>query len=513
MSTSERILKNTGFLYIKMGITVFISLYTTRLILNALGASDFGVFGVVGGAISMLGFLNGAMAGATQRFMNYYQGKGDSFLQLKIFNNSVLLHWGIALLVVILLELAGLFYFSGILNIESDRMVAAKWIYQFAIISTLFTIITVPYDAAINAHENMLYYSIVGILESILKLAIAFVVVYSSADKLILYGLFMALLTVLMLVVKQIYCRINYEECQLSLSKYYDRTVIKELTGFAGWNFFGSAGSIVGNWGGSIIINNFFGTKINAAENVGNQLRGQMLAFSNNMLKALNPVITKKEGAGSRQDMLKFALTGSKLSYQIFAIFAIPFLVETPYIMKIWLKNVPEWTECFSRFLMVIALAEQLTITLGTMLGAVNRIREMNVFNSCAYLIPLLIYVIFFSLGAEPYWLYIIILINYGVVINSFKVYQCKKYCGLNISTYLSSVVVPCVLISVISFLTGYSLHLFLEEGIVRLILSLTLTSMTYIILSFLYGYNDEEQTLIRTLVHNTCGKIIHMAK
>ncbi len=400
MSTSTRILKNTGFLYTKMGITVFVSLYTTRLILNALGTSDFGIYGVVGGAISMLGFLDGALAGATQRFMNFYQGKGDHLLQLKIFNNSVLLHWLIAIIVGLLLECAGILFFNGILNIQLDRVEAAKLIYQFAILSTLLTIITVPYDAAINAHENMFYYAIVGILESFLKLIIAIAIVYTSTDKLILYGLLMALLTMLMLIIKRIYCIRNYQECRMSLRKYYDRTIVKELADFAGWNFVGSAGALIGNCGSGIVLNNFFGSSINAAQNIGAQLRGQMMALSNNMLKALSPVITKKEGTGNRKDMLKFSLTGSKLSYQMFAILALPFLVETPMIMKLWLKNVPEWTICFSRFQMIIALSEQLTITLGTMLGAVNKIKELNVFSGIACFIPLFIFVAIFSFGA-----------------------------------------------------------------------------------------------------------------
>lgn len=279
MSTSANIIKNTGFLYAKMGITVFISLYTTRLILNALGAADFGIYGVVGGAITMLGFLNSAMASATQRFMSYSEGEGDKRKQKSVFNSSLVLHWIIAIVVALLLEGAMFIFFGGMLNIEPDRVEAAKWIYHFAVISTLFTIITVPYDAAINAHENMLYYAIVGILESVLKLLAAIIIVYSQSDKLILYGLFMAGITILMLVIKQVYCQIHYTECRIALKEYVNRTTLKDISGFAGWNFIGSMGTLLGNCGGSIVINHFFGTAINAAENVGAQLRGQMMAF------------------------------------------------------------------------------------------------------------------------------------------------------------------------------------------------------------------------------------------
>lgn len=483
-----------------MGITVFVSLYTTRLILNALGASDFGIYGIVGGAITMLGFLNSAMASATQRFMSYTEGEGNLERQKSIFNNSLVLHWLIAIAVAGLLEGAMSIFFGGVLNIEPDRVYAAKCIYHFAVISTLFTIITVPYDATINAHENMLYYAIVGILESVLKLLAAIVIVYSHSDKLILYGLFMAVITVLMLIIKQIYCQRHYIECKIALRNYVCKETLTEISSFAGWNFVGSLGTLLGNCGGNIIINHYFGTTINAAQNVGAQLRGQMLAFSNNMLKALNPVIVKKEGSGDRNAMLKFSLTGSKLSYLVFAILAIPFLIETPFILKLWLKNVPEWSTCFSRFQMAVSLMEQLTITLGTTLGATGKIREMNVFGSIARFLPLFLYIPLFAFGAQPYWLYIIILINFGFVINGYTIYLCKKHCSLDITYYCKNVLFPCLGCSILSLSIGFMTHLIMDECFVRFILSSLLSLTMYFVSTILFAFNSEEQYIIKSL-------------
>ena len=508
MSTSSRIIKNTGFLYAKMGITVLISLYTTRLILNSLGVADFGIFGVVGSAIGMLGFLNGAMAGATQRYMNYSEGEGNIEKQKAIFNNSILLHWIIAIIVSFLLEGAMYFFFSGILNIEPDRIEAAKCIYHFMVISTLFTIITVPYDAAINAHENMLYYSVVGIVESVLKLVIALYIVYTHQDKLITYGLFMTMLTVFMLIIKQLYCKLHYQECTINIKKYRNRDLLKELTRFAGWNFLGSMGVLLGNYGSGIVVNHYFGTTINAAQSVGAQLRGQMLAFSNNMLKALNPVIVKKEGEGNRNAMIKFSLTGSKLSYILFAMLAIPFIVETPYIMKIWLKNVPEWAICFSRFQMIIALAEQLTITLGTTLAAVGAIKGINIFSNIAYLFPLVIYVILFSMGFQPYWLYVIILINFGLIINGYKLYQCQKYCNLDIKYYCRTVLIPCVTCTLMSCILGFGSYLFLKEGLLRLFSSTFISLTSFLICIYFSGFNHEIKYLMRGIAKKIIQKI-----
>lgn len=510
MSTSSHIIKNTGFLYMKMGITVFISLYTTRLILNALGASDFGIYGVVGGAITMLGFLNSAMAGATQRFMSYSEGEGNKEKQKAVFNSSLILHWLIAIAVALLLEGAMFIFFGGVLNIEPDRIEAAKWIYHFAVVSTIFTIITVPYDSAINAHENMLYYAIVGILESVLKLVAAIIIVHSPVDKLILYGAFMAGITILMLIIKQIYCRKHYPECQIAIRQYTNKNTLKEIAGFAGWNFVGSMGTLLGNCGGSIVINHYFGSAINAAENVGSQLRGQMLAFSNNMLKALNPVIVKKEGGGDRAAMLKFSLTGSKLSYLMFATLAIPFLIETPFILKIWLKNVPEWTVCFSRFQMATALMEQLTITLGTTLGATGQNKEMNIFGSIARFVPLFLYIPLFAFGAQPYWLYVIIFINFGFIINGYMLFLCKKYCNLNIAYYNKNVLFPCLGCTFLSLIIGFSGYLWMDEGWLRLLYSTIISLIVYFICMLLLAFNKEEKNIIKSIFYTFKKRILN---
>lgn len=247
MSTANRVIKNTGYLYAKMGITMFISLYTTRLILNSLGATDFGIFNIVGGAIAMLGFLNASMASATQRFMSYAEGEGNKDKQKNIFNVSVVLHLLISLLVGVVLLIAGYFFFNGILNIPADRIFAAKVVYWSLIVSTMFTVMTVPYDAVMNAHENMKYYAIVGIIESLLKLSVALVVVYTLSDKLIIYGMLMACIPLITLTIMRVYCHKHYVECVIAPKKYWHKGLMKEMTSFAGWSFLGSMSSLVGN--------------------------------------------------------------------------------------------------------------------------------------------------------------------------------------------------------------------------------------------------------------------------
>ena len=365
MSIADRVIKNTGLLYAKMGITMFISLYTTRLILNTLGASDYGIFNIVGGAIAMLGFLNAAMASATQRFLSYAEGESNKQKKKKIFNISILLHAGIGVLLSISLIICGWFFFNGLLNIPAERTFAAKVVYGSLIVSTVFAVISVPYEAVLNARENMLYFSVVGIVESILKLGAALIIAYVGNDKLIVYGILMAIIPIIILIIMSNYCHQKYEECKIEFKRYWDVHIMKEMTAFAGWNFLNIASNMISQYGIGLVLNMFFGPVLNAAQGIANQISGQLMAFSNTMLKAVNPVIAKSEGNGKRDQMIYASLISSKYAFLLLSVFAIPFILETPFILKLWLKDIPKWTIIFTRFQIIRSLIEQLTIMFG----------------------------------------------------------------------------------------------------------------------------------------------------
>lgn len=502
MSTANRVIKNTGYLYAKMGITMFVSLYTTRLILNSLGASDFGIFNIVGGAIAMLGFLNAAMASATQRFMSYAEGEGIKSKQKSIFNVSFVLHILISLLVGIVLLIAGYFFFNGILNIPPDRIFAAQVVYGSLIISTMFTVMTVPYDAVMNAHENMLYYAIVGIIESFLKLAVAFACVYTTSDKLIVYGILMACIPLITLTIMRVYCHKHYEECIIAPKRYFDKGLMKEMTSFAGWNFLGNASGMIGNYGQGIILNSFFGTLLNAAQGIANQINGQLLVFSNSMLKAINPVITKSEGAGERQKMLQVSATGCKFSFYMLAIFAIPAMIEMPYILKIWLKQVPEWAVIFTQSYLIRTLIEQTSITLGTSISAEGKVYKYNLYTSIANILPIFLIYLIFKLEGSPIWMYIINIAIYGIAKTIIKVYFMKKNCGMKYFFFIKEVLKPCVSVSIICMMVSIIPSLLLEAGIIRLLLTLLISCISFIILTLTIGVNSSERIFIKELFH-----------
>lgn len=505
MSTATRVIKNTGYLYAKMGITMFISLYTTRLILNSLGASDFGIFNIVGGAIAMLGFLNGAMASATQRFMSYSEGEGNKEKQKSIFNVSLVLHFGIAFIVGIVLLIAGYFFFNGILNIPVDRIFAAKVVYGSLIVSTMFTVMTVPYDAAMNAHENMKYYAIVGILESLLKLAVAFACVYTSYDKLIVYGSLMACIPLITLTTMRIYCHKHYEECTIRIKQYWNKELMKEMTSFAGWNFFSSMVSMITMQGVAIVLNSFWGVLANAAQGVANQLSGQIMTFSNTMLKALNPVIVKREGAHERSKMLETAMSGSKLSFLLMVFFAIPFSIEMPYILKLWLKNPPEYASLFCRLVLLRLAISQLTITFGTAIGSTGKIRYNTVTTSCIMLGMLPLSCLLYYLHFPIYTIYLVLIFMVILLFIS-SLYFMHKLCSLKITEYLKEVLLPCFFVSIFTILVSYLPIFLMNASFIRLFLVVFLSFISFSFCFYKVGLNTKEKIILLALKN----KILH---
>lgn len=498
--TANRVIKNTGYLYAKMAITMFVSLYTTRLILHSLGASDFGIYNIVGGAIAMLGFLNTSMASATQRFMSYAEGEGNKEKQKYIFNISFVLHICVAIIVASVLIVAGFFFFKGILNIPLNRINAAKVVYGSLIVSTMFTMMNVPYDAVMNAHENMRYYALVGILESFLKLAVAFACVYTSGDKLIVYGILMACIPLVTLSIMKIYCHSHYEECVIRPQRYFDRGLMREMTSFAGWNLAGSMGAIVGNYGNGIVLNSFFGTILNAALGIANQLNGMLMVFSNAMLKALNPVIVKKEGEGSHKSMLEFSFSGCRFSFILFAFFCIPCLVEAPFVLKIWLKTYPDWTVLFVRYQIVRTLLEQTVIVFGTSLSATGKIKEVNIIGFIINLLPIIIMSVMFYCGASPYWYYPIIILDMVVIASSVRLYYCHKYCGLRISDFMKVVFVPCIAMTIVVVGIGLFIQSLMGMGLVRFVVNTFVMAASVAIFSFMI-LNNTEKMIIKNIV------------
>ena len=455
MNTVSRVIRNTGFLYMKMGVTMFVSLYATRLVLNALGVDDFGIFNMVAGVIAMLAFLNASMAAATQRFMSYAEGEGDPEKQKIVFNISVVLHLAIAVMVGILLYAAAPILFGHVLNIPEDRVVAARCVYWAMIASTVFGILGVPCEAMLNAHENMLYFAIIGVLESFLKLGAALLVVHVPADKLILYGVLMAGISILAMTAMLVYCRRNYAECVIAPRRYWKRGVFREMGSFAGWNFTVSASSMLSEYGVGIVLNHFFGVALNAAQAVAQQINGQTMAFSGTMLKALNPVISKSEGAGNRGLMLRASLSGCKFAYLLMAVFAIPLILEAPGLLGLWLHSVPAWAVLFCRLQLARTLLEQLFLSLGSAIYAEGNIRLYTLVKTGSGILFLGATWGFYRMGWPPCMMYVAAILFVTLPGGLLALSICVRRLGLSLRDFSFRVLAPCLVPSAATFAAG----------------------------------------------------------
>ena len=498
MSTATRVMKNSGFLYIRMGINLFISLYTTRLLLSSLGASDFGIFNIVGGAIAMLGFLNSTLVNATQRFTSYSLGGGNIEESKKVFNISLVLHLLIGLVTVLLL--LGVMYplFHGILNIAPERTGAAKIVYYSLVISTFLTIINVPYDAVMNAHENMLYYSVLGVFEALLKLGIAFCCVYTSKDKLIVYGVLMAMIPLFTLSIMKYYCHRHYEECVIAPGRYWDSSQVKGILSFSGWNFLTAVSSLFSAQGIGIVLNHFFGAILNAAQGIAQQLNGYMSGFSANMMKALNPVIVKKAGSNDYDSMNRYMVSGCKFSSLLIMFFAIPCMIEMPYVLGLWLKDVPEWTALFCILQLVQTIIVQMAGSAATAVYAQGQIKWYAIWKSLMNIAPVILTYIAFKNGGGPLWLYLPMIVVWGIGGDAVIIAFAHKMCGLPIGDYMRGCVLPLAAIAACMLLFGFIPSMLMAESFIRLLLCALLTSIAMIVSLWTIGIDAGEREALK---------------
>jgi len=474
--------------------------------LSALGGVDYGIFNLIAGVIAMLAFLNTAMATSTQRYLSFHQGRKDPDMLKKIFSNSVTLHLLIGLCIVIGLEIAGFFLFDGFLNIPSSRIGSARILYHFMIGSVFFSIILVPFISSLNANENMLWIALVSIIEVLLKLLIAIFLLNLKGDKLLFYGLLTTLLSLLVLILHTSYCLKMYEECTLNKFWITDKRLMKELTSFAGWNLFGSLCTLGRAEGFAILFNLFFGTLINAAFGIANQVAGQLSFFSVTMLQALNPQIMKSEGADDRNRMLRLSMIASKFSFFLLAILAIPIIFEMDYILKFWLKNVPEFTVTFCRLLLIGTMVNQLTIGLQSALQATGKIKKYQITVGSLILFNLPLAYVLLKQGFPVYST----LISYIVIefiACSLRVLFLKKIGGLSIKEYLSRVIFR----EIMPVLCSITVCFFVMNNFdmnYRFLFTIFFSSVVFMFSIYFVGLCKDEKDLIKIIFFNLIKKI-----
>lgn len=496
MSTSSHVIKNTAYLYIKMIITMVVSLYTARVFLNVLGASDYGLYQLVAGTIALFGFLQDTLVLATLRYLCFYKGKNDFEKENAVFNISIVLHFVLSLIISITLLSVTSFLFGGFLNIPSDRVDVAKFIYYLMIITSFLSIMSIPYDSVLNANENMLYFSVIGIVEAILKLVLALFLSHSPIDKLIFFGIGTALITLISLMIRRVYCHAKYRECRYNF-KMVDRGILKDMVSYAGWNMLTGVTAVFVTNATSVVLNKFFGTLVNAAQGVANQVNATLLQFSGNIQKSINPIINKSFGENDEKKMLKLSYSGSKLSFVIFFFICVPIIVEAPYIMHIWLKNVPEWTVIFCQILLIRSLFRQLTTYFSNCIYATGNIKNYCIIKSIFNAASVGAMILAFYYGLPPYFAYISLFVFFELIGGIIILMYCSRLFDFSTRNYIFKLLLPSVALLVIELIIGFGISSLLSESLYRLLFNTMLIIGSTILFSWKLFFNQEERNLI----------------
>lgn len=495
MSKSNRIIRNTIYLYAKSIISMTIMLFVTRIVLHSLGVIDYGIYNVIAGSIAILGFLRNSLAITMQRFLNHYQGEGDIIKQEQVFNIGIVFHWSAATLLVFLFIILGFYLFDGVLSIPFDRLDASKIVYLCLVINTFITVISAPYDATITSHENMLFYSIVGIVESIAKLMVALFIDTLHGDRLIIYSVLMMGVPAIEVLTMRIYCKLKYRECTFRPFSCWDSQLASNMINFAGWSLVGASTNVISNHGANLALNHYFGAAINAVVGIANQIQGVLAVLLTGMLKSLTPVIFKSEGTGNINEMLKMSMLGCKYSTMLFSFLAIPVFIQAPSLLQLWLGEVPEWTTLFVRLQILRALFEQLGSSMMNPLNATSHVKVVNIAAIFYNITPLFILISMYQHGYSPFWHYIIMIIFLTFGQNFIIFYLCYKYFSFKFTIYIKKVLVPCLITIAVSFLFGLFSSI-ITTGIIGIILTGVCTSITFIIVVWLVS-DINEKTIV----------------
>ena len=498
-SNKKRIAKNTLLLYFRMLFIMIVNLYTSRIVLNTLGVVDYGINNVVGGIVSMFTFLNGALAASTQRFLNYEMAK-KNFEQLqKVFMSSFYVHIFISIVIIVLAETIGLYFFNEKLIIPENRIFAARCVYQFSVVSCVIMILSAPYNASIIAHEKMNAFAYISILEVVLKLLIVYLLVISPADKLILYSFLLLVIQLIIRIIYQIYCNKNFIETKLYWN--FDKSMIVKIGSFASWNLIGSMAVIGVTQGLNILLNIFFGPAVNAARAVAVQVQAAINSFAYNFQTAINPQITKSYAVKDFSYMHQLIFSSSKYSFFVLFILSLPVIIETDYILNLWLGEYPIYTIEFLRIILCISLIDATSNALVTSISATGNIKKYQIIIGTILIMVVPLSYIILKIGyLKPEVVFLMHLII-NIIALFIRLFFAYNMIQLNIKNYIQQVFVRIILVIVCTIPIPFFLHNYLQPSLLRLGIICFTSTMLNIIVIYIIGLQKTEKKLISTKV------------
>ena len=450
-----------------MMVVMLVSLYTSRVILDTLGASDYGIYNVVGGIVTIVSFLNSALGGSTSRFLTFALGEKNLNKQKSTFGACLNLHIGVALLVLILGETIGLWFFYEKMVIPDDRMVAAFWVYQFSILTTMVSFTQVPYNASLIAHEEMSIYAYVGLYEALSRLVIAYLITISPIDNLIFYGLLLLINTVAVQLFYRLYAIRHFVECRFSIVK--DKTLYKKLLNYSGWDLFGNLALVCQGEGVNLLLNVFFGPIVNAARAIAFQIQGAVTQFVSNFMTAVRPQVIKNYAEGNINKMYTMTFYAAKFSYILMLALVVPIICEIRFILSIWLGNaVPDETALFAVIVLITYTWRTFHIAALLPYHAIGKIKTGNITIGSLMIATLPIGYVLFKLGCPAYSIFLAI---FAIeIVSVFAMYWLiHRYEYFPYWYVFTKILLPCGLVTLCTIILPTLITNLMEDGWCRL--------------------------------------------
>ena len=502
---NKRIAKNTLLLYVRMLFMMAVSLYTSRVVLNALGVEDFGIYNVIGGVVAMFSILSGSLSAAITRFITYELGTENQENLKKIFSTAVTIQISLAILIILLAEVTGVWFLNVKMNIPDERIVAANSVFQFSILTFAINLISVPYNASIIAHERMSAFAYISILEAIGKLAIAFLIIISPMDKLIFYAILMCIVALVIRFAYGVYCKRHFEECTYHFI--FDKDLLKRMFGFAGWNFIGAASAVLRDQGGNVVINLFCGPAVNAARGIAFQVNAAISGFVTNFMTALSPQITKSYASGEHHYMMTLIYQGARFSFYMLLLLSLPVLLNTHYLLELWLKIVPDHTVLFVQLVLAFAMSESISNPLVTAMLATGRIRNYQLVVGGLQMMNLPISYVLLRMDVFPEVI-IVVAIGISQCCLVARLLMLRGMIGLSVKKYLKKVYINILTVTIAAAIIPFLLTCKLEESFQTFILSSLVAVICTGIAIYYIGCNKSERQFVLNKLYAIKNKL-----
>ena len=481
-----------------MFLTMLISLFTTKVILQTLGVEDYGIYNVVGGVVAMMGIMNSAMAVATQRYLTYELGRNNIERLKLIFNVSTTIYLILSSLLFILAETIGLWFLNTQLNIPPDRIASANWVYQFSILCCIVGLLLSPYNASIISHEKMGVYAYVSIADSILKLLIVYLLYVSPFDKLSFYGFLHFAVVAIIAGFYYKYCRTKFEECKYTFL--FDKPLFKELLSYSGWNIFGSAASLVKGQGINVLLNMFFLPAVNAARGIAYQVNAVVTLFFTNFYTAVRPQITKYYAQNDLGNMFLLVFRSTKMICFLIVLVSLPIIVEAPFILNLWLGTLPDYVIPFVRIIIIITMIDSMSHPLMTVAHATGRIKVYQTVVGSMNIMILPISYLFLKMGSGPVSVFMISLCM-SILCFGARMLVVKGLVRFPVKDYSLNVLGPCLLVILLSSLLPLLLHKNLPQGFPTILITLIASVFSTFLFVYFVGLNKVERTFINNII------------